>query len=181
MLSGQKKFNEYRFNLTFYSLSLFLSALNYVQVVRRTWGKEGLFQNGVSIRTVFLLGVPRNRTALPLWDRLLTYESETFQDILLWDFEDTFFNLTLKETHFLKWVNSSCPHVKSVCMKLNQQLIWFLASCDSCLTRFLSRSLAQVHLQGRCRCVRQRGEHTRDATRSEARRGSVCWGYYYPR
>nr|XP_046251076.1 UDP-GlcNAc:betaGal beta-1,3-N-acetylglucosaminyltransferase 9 [Scatophagus argus]XP_046251077.1 UDP-GlcNAc:betaGal beta-1,3-N-acetylglucosaminyltransferase 9 [Scatophagus argus] len=84
------------------------------QVVRRTWGKEGLFRNGVSIRTVFLLGVPRNRTALPLWDRLLTYESQTFRDILLWDFEDTFFNLTLKETHFLKWVNNSCPHVKFI-------------------------------------------------------------------
>ncbi|XP_028263391.1 UDP-GlcNAc:betaGal beta-1,3-N-acetylglucosaminyltransferase 9 isoform X2 [Parambassis ranga] len=84
------------------------------QVVRRTWGKEGHFQNGVSIRTVFLLGVPRNRTALPLWDRLLAYESQTFRDILLWDFEDTFFNLTLKETHFLKWVNSSCPHVKFI-------------------------------------------------------------------
>ncbi|XP_071361900.1 UDP-GlcNAc:betaGal beta-1,3-N-acetylglucosaminyltransferase 9 [Trachinotus anak] len=84
------------------------------QVVRRTWGKEGRFQNGVSIRTVFLLGVPRNRTALPLWDRLLAYESQTFRDILLWDFEDTFFNLTLKETHFLKWVNSSCPHVKFI-------------------------------------------------------------------
>ncbi|XP_045893259.1 UDP-GlcNAc:betaGal beta-1,3-N-acetylglucosaminyltransferase 9 isoform X2 [Micropterus dolomieu] len=84
------------------------------QVVRRTWGKEGLFQNGVSIRTVFLLGVPRNRTALPLWDRLLTYESQTFRDILLWDFDDTFFNLTLKETHFLKWVNSTCPHVKFI-------------------------------------------------------------------
>ncbi|XP_041652268.1 UDP-GlcNAc:betaGal beta-1,3-N-acetylglucosaminyltransferase 9 isoform X1 [Cheilinus undulatus] len=84
------------------------------QVVRRTWGKEGIFQNGVSIRTVFLLGVPRNRTALPLWDRLLTYESQTFRDILLWDFDDTFFNLTLKETHFLKWINSSCPHVKFI-------------------------------------------------------------------
>nr|XP_019957732.1 PREDICTED: UDP-GlcNAc:betaGal beta-1,3-N-acetylglucosaminyltransferase 9 [Paralichthys olivaceus] len=84
------------------------------QVVRRTWGKEGLFPNDVTIRTVFLLGVPRNRTALPLWDRLLSYESQTFRDILLWDFEDTFFNLTLKETHFLKWVNSSCPQVKFI-------------------------------------------------------------------
>ncbi|KAM9854721.1 UDP-GlcNAc:betaGal beta-1,3-N-acetylglucosaminyltransferase 9 [Aulostomus maculatus] len=84
------------------------------QVVRRTWGKEGRFQNGVTIRTVFLLGIPRNRTALPLWDRLLTYESQTFRDILLWDFEDTFFNLTLKETHFLEWVNSSCPDVKFI-------------------------------------------------------------------
>ncbi|KAM7396189.1 hypothetical protein PAMP_019247 [Pampus punctatissimus] len=84
------------------------------QVVRRTWGKEGRFQKGVSIRTVFLLGVPRNQTALPLWDRLLAYESQTYRDILLWDFKDTFFNLTLKETHFLEWVNSSCPHVKFI-------------------------------------------------------------------
>lgn len=68
----------------------------------------------MSIRTVFLLGVPKNRTALPLWDQLLSYESQTYKDVLLWDFEDTFFNLTLKETHFLNWINSSCPRVKSV-------------------------------------------------------------------
>ncbi|XP_077453581.1 UDP-GlcNAc:betaGal beta-1,3-N-acetylglucosaminyltransferase 9 [Stigmatopora argus] len=79
------------------------------QVVRRTWGKENR-----STRTVFLLGVPKNRTALPLWNQLLSYESQTFEDILLWDFEDTFFNLTLKETHFLEWINHTCPHVKFI-------------------------------------------------------------------
>lgn len=84
------------------------------QVVRRTWGKEGSFGSGVFIRTVFLLGIPRNQSALPLWDKLLEYESQTFKDILLWDFEDTFFNLTLKETHFLTWVNSTCPHISFI-------------------------------------------------------------------
>ncbi|XP_012674197.1 UDP-GlcNAc:betaGal beta-1,3-N-acetylglucosaminyltransferase 9 [Clupea harengus] len=84
------------------------------QVVRRTWGREGVIQEGIDIKTVFLLGVPRNRTSLPLWDRLLAYESATFSDILLWDFEDTFFNLTLKETHFLQWVNSSCAGIKFI-------------------------------------------------------------------
>ncbi|XP_030646664.1 UDP-GlcNAc:betaGal beta-1,3-N-acetylglucosaminyltransferase 9 [Chanos chanos] len=84
------------------------------QVVRRTWGREGTFQNGVSVKTVFLLGVPQNRSALPLWDKLMAYESQTFRDILLWDFEDTFFNLTLKETHFLQWVNTSCSKVKFI-------------------------------------------------------------------
>ncbi|XP_048112807.1 UDP-GlcNAc:betaGal beta-1,3-N-acetylglucosaminyltransferase 9 [Alosa alosa] len=84
------------------------------QVVRRTWGQEGVLQEGVNIKTVFLLGVPRNRSSLPLWDRLLAYESDTFRDILLWDFEDTFFNLTLKETHFLQWVNQSCAGVKFI-------------------------------------------------------------------
>ncbi|XP_046890219.1 UDP-GlcNAc:betaGal beta-1,3-N-acetylglucosaminyltransferase 9 [Hypomesus transpacificus] len=84
------------------------------QVVRRTWGQEGLLGDGVTVRTVFLLGVPRNQSALPLWDRLLAYESQTFRDILLWDFQDTFFNLTLKETHFLQWVNTSCPGVRFI-------------------------------------------------------------------
>lgn len=76
-----------------------------------------MFQPGRSVRTVFLLGIPRNRSSLPWWDRLLAYESQAYQDILLWDFEDTFFNLTLKETHFLEWVNSSCPQVKLVWIK----------------------------------------------------------------
>ncbi|XP_029552166.1 UDP-GlcNAc:betaGal beta-1,3-N-acetylglucosaminyltransferase 9-like [Salmo trutta] len=84
------------------------------QVVRHTWGREGVFQDGQTVKTVFLLGVPRNKTALPLWDRLLAYESHTFGDILLWDFDDTFFNLTLKETHFLQWVNDSCSNVQFI-------------------------------------------------------------------
>lgn len=84
------------------------------QVVRQTWGREGVAQKGMNIATVFLLGVPQNVTALPMWDRLLAYESHVFKDILLWDFEDTFFNLTLKETHFLRWVNSSCSDVKFI-------------------------------------------------------------------
>ncbi|XP_051953111.1 UDP-GlcNAc:betaGal beta-1,3-N-acetylglucosaminyltransferase 9-like [Xyrauchen texanus] len=84
------------------------------QVVRRTWGQEGVFQKGVNVRRVFLLGVPQNQTALPLWDKLLAYESQTYHDILLWDFEDTFFNLTLKEIHFLQWVNVSCSKAKFI-------------------------------------------------------------------
>lgn len=120
-------------------------------MVRRTWGKEGHFQNGVSIRTVFLLGVPKNQSALPLWDRLLAYESQTYRDILLWDFEDTFFNLTLKETHFLTWVNSSCPHVKSVSMKLNNSYLRVSMLC--CLfffnllsSRFIFKGDADVYV-----------------------------------
>ncbi|XP_028813501.1 UDP-GlcNAc:betaGal beta-1,3-N-acetylglucosaminyltransferase 9 [Denticeps clupeoides] len=84
------------------------------QVVRRTWGQEGMLRHGISVKTVFLLGLPKNQTVLPLWDKLLAYESQNFRDILLWDFEDTFFNLTLKETHFLQWVNASCSRVKFI-------------------------------------------------------------------
>lgn len=83
------------------------------QIVRQTWGREGVAKSG-SIMTVFLLGVPPNVTNHPHWDTLLAYEGSIFKDILLWDFKDTFFNLTLKETHFLQWVNTSCNEAKFI-------------------------------------------------------------------
>ncbi|XP_043937770.1 UDP-GlcNAc:betaGal beta-1,3-N-acetylglucosaminyltransferase 9 [Protopterus annectens] len=83
------------------------------EVVRKTWGKEGQI-NGLEVRCIFLLAVPKNQTALPLWRDLAHYESETYGDILLWEFLDTFFNLTLKEIHFLKWAHEFCSNVKFI-------------------------------------------------------------------
>ncbi|XP_034784213.2 UDP-GlcNAc:betaGal beta-1,3-N-acetylglucosaminyltransferase 9 [Acipenser ruthenus] len=83
------------------------------EVVRKTWGAEGLL-NGVKIKMVFLLGVPKNQTVFPEWELLLRYESRAHRDILLWDFQDTFFNLTLKEINFLKWLDVFCPSVKFI-------------------------------------------------------------------
>ncbi|OXB67898.1 UNVERIFIED_CONTAM: hypothetical protein H355_003767 [Colinus virginianus] len=37
-----------------------------------------------------------------------------YRDILLWDFMDTFFNLTLKEIHFLNWAAEFCHNVKFI-------------------------------------------------------------------
>ncbi|KAM8945937.1 UDP-GlcNAc:betaGal beta-1,3-N-acetylglucosaminyltransferase 9 [Pelodytes ibericus] len=81
--------------------------------VRKTWGKEGLV-NGVRVRRVFLLGIPKNKTAVSLWESLLQQESHYYKDILLWDFLDTFFNLTLKEIHFLSWAETFCENVKFI-------------------------------------------------------------------
>ncbi|XP_012598042.2 UDP-GlcNAc:betaGal beta-1,3-N-acetylglucosaminyltransferase 9 [Microcebus murinus] len=90
------------------------------QAVRQTWGAEGRVQ-GALVRRVFLLGVPRGagtdetdtvgvgtRTH---WRDLLHAESRAYADILLWAFDDTFFNLTLKEIHFLAWTSAFCPDV----------------------------------------------------------------------
>uniref|UniRef100_A0A8C3RZN6 Hexosyltransferase n=1 Tax=Chelydra serpentina TaxID=8475 RepID=A0A8C3RZN6_CHESE len=83
------------------------------EIVRKTWGREGLV-NGVQIQRVFLLGIPKNKTALATWEILVHQESLMYQDILLWDFLDTFFNLTLKEIHFLNWADEFCSSVKFI-------------------------------------------------------------------
>ncbi|XP_074258056.1 UDP-GlcNAc:betaGal beta-1,3-N-acetylglucosaminyltransferase 9 [Saimiri boliviensis] len=94
------------------------------QAVRQTWGAEGRV-HGALVRRVFLLGVPRSvgsdRTdsgevggARTHWSALLQAESLAYADILLWAFDDTFFNLTLKEIHFLAWASAFCPNVRFV-------------------------------------------------------------------
>ncbi|TFJ99535.1 histone H2B.1-like [Platysternon megacephalum] len=83
------------------------------EIVRKTWGREGLV-NGVQVQRVFLLGIPKNKTALATWEILVHQESLMYQDILLWDFLDTFFNLTLKEIHFLNWADEFCSNVKFI-------------------------------------------------------------------
>ncbi|KAM7147032.1 UDP-GlcNAc:betaGal beta-1,3-N-acetylglucosaminyltransferase 9 isoform 1-T2 [Macrochelys suwanniensis] len=83
------------------------------EIVRKTWGREGLV-NGVQVQRVFLLGIPQNKTALATWEILVHQESLMYQDILLWDFLDTFFNLTLKEIHFLNWADEFCSSVKFI-------------------------------------------------------------------
>lgn len=93
------------------------------QAVRQTWGAEGRVQ-GALVRRVFLLGVPRGAGTdgadaegagtQTHWSALLRAESRAYADILLWAFDDTFFNLTLKEIHFLAWASAYCPDVRFV-------------------------------------------------------------------
>lgn len=80
------------------------------EVIRKTWGKEQVV-DGKRVKTLFLLGKPSNEAERANHQKLLEYEDYIYGDILQWDFLDTFFNLTLKETHFLKWFNTYCPHV----------------------------------------------------------------------
>ncbi|KAE8608243.1 hypothetical protein XENTR_v10011437 [Xenopus tropicalis] len=81
--------------------------------VRKTWGREGMI-SGVRVQRVFLLGTPKNKTAVSMWESLMHQESHYYKDILLWDFVDTFFNLTLKEIHFLSWAEEFCGNVKFI-------------------------------------------------------------------
>lgn len=83
------------------------------EVIRKTWGKEQVI-DGKRIKTLFLLGKPSNEAERANHQKLVEYEDYIYRDILQWDFLDSFFNLTLKETHFLKWFNTYCPGARYI-------------------------------------------------------------------
>lgn len=83
------------------------------EAIRKTWGKEQVV-DGKRIRTLFLLGRSANQEEKLHHQKLVEFENQIYGDILQWDFEDTFFNLTLKETHFLKWFHAYCPSVRYI-------------------------------------------------------------------
>nr|XP_023675708.1 UDP-GlcNAc:betaGal beta-1,3-N-acetylglucosaminyltransferase 7-like [Paramormyrops kingsleyae] len=80
------------------------------EVIRKTWGREQEI-DGKKIKTVFLLGTSSNEAEKANHQKLLEYENYIYGDILQWDFMDSFFNLTLKEIHFLKWFSMYCTKV----------------------------------------------------------------------
>nr|XP_015826214.2 UDP-GlcNAc:betaGal beta-1,3-N-acetylglucosaminyltransferase 7 [Nothobranchius furzeri] len=82
-------------------------------VIRKTWGKEQEV-HGKRVKTLFLLGTPSSEAERANHQKLVEYEDYIYGDILQWDFLDSFFNLTLKETHFLKWFHTYCSGVRYV-------------------------------------------------------------------
>ncbi|KAG8441348.1 hypothetical protein GDO86_006906 [Hymenochirus boettgeri] len=91
--------------------------------VRKTWANESLIP-GISIKRVFLLGIPSNNETQVAVEQ----ESSVFHDIVQQDFMDTYHNLTLKTLMGLEWVSRFCPQAKYV-MKIDTDMFfnpWFL-------------------------------------------------------
>lgn len=80
------------------------------QAVRKTWGQEGLFQKGLRVHMVFLLG----RSSQGDLDPLLSFESQYFGDLLQWDIQESLLNLTHKVNAFFEWTLNHCPQVSFV-------------------------------------------------------------------
>ncbi|KAF4529980.1 hypothetical protein B566_EDAN015749, partial [Ephemera danica] len=73
------------------------------QAIRETWGKEDAFAPDIISRTVFLMG---------LGDVSVKEEIEKHQDIVVGDFQDTYFTLTFKACMALKWAQNQCYNSK---------------------------------------------------------------------
>ncbi|XP_013414865.1 UDP-GalNAc:beta-1,3-N-acetylgalactosaminyltransferase 1 [Lingula anatina] len=76
-------------------------------VIRKSWGGK---YDGLDVRTYFIFG--RQKTAL--WDEDLRLESEKYQDIIQYDFKDTYENLIYKSLSMLRWSNEHCKNADFV-------------------------------------------------------------------
>ncbi|RXM91029.1 N-acetyllactosaminide beta-1,3-N-acetylglucosaminyltransferase 2 [Acipenser ruthenus] len=84
------------------------------QAIRESWGRAGRIGNA-TVKRVFLLGRQDPDSGhFPDLTGLLELERRRHGDLLLWDFKDTFFNLTLKDVLFLKWLGRRCPGARYV-------------------------------------------------------------------
>lgn len=83
------------------------------QAIRISWGYSGLMKGkagkGGLVRRVFLLGKTDEEVS-----ESIKKESEMYGDIIMWDFRDTFFNLTLKDILFWNWFSKHCQDARFV-------------------------------------------------------------------
>ncbi|XP_043939459.1 beta-1,3-galactosyltransferase 4 [Protopterus annectens] len=86
------------------------------EVIRRTWAsvkRVGKYP----VLTLFALGVPSNPDVL----KALEKESKQYKDILLGNFVDTYYNLTLKTLMIMQWYITFCPHA-SFLLKVDEDV-----------------------------------------------------------
>ncbi|XP_071380564.1 N-acetyllactosaminide beta-1,3-N-acetylglucosaminyltransferase 3-like isoform X1 [Centroberyx affinis] len=81
------------------------------EVLRKTWANERL-HNGMWIRRIFISGTAGAGFEKQKLNKLLELEHREHNDILQWDFHDTFYNLTLKQILFLEWMERNCPQAR---------------------------------------------------------------------
>ncbi|KAK9519468.1 hypothetical protein VZT92_022196 [Zoarces viviparus] len=89
------------------------SPVNYDrrEVLRKTWAKERL-HNGVWIRRIFISGTMDTGFEKERLNKLLELEQREYNDILQWDFDERFYNLTMKQILFLEWMERNCPNAR---------------------------------------------------------------------
>ncbi|XP_071198228.1 beta-1,3-galactosyltransferase 2-like [Salvelinus alpinus] len=87
--------------------------------IRKTWGKESLVL-GRAVRLFFLLGLPSGAESERMQEEVLL-ENQLYHDMLQSDFQDSYFNLTIKTMVMLEWLASRCPGA-SFAMKIDSDM-----------------------------------------------------------
>ncbi|KAJ3611700.1 hypothetical protein NHX12_021714 [Muraenolepis orangiensis] len=80
-------------------------------ILRETWAKERQHK-GLWIRRVFISGTTGADLEKRRMNKLLEVEHRQHGDVLQWDFQESFINLTLKQVLFLEWLDDRCPRVR---------------------------------------------------------------------
>uniref|UniRef100_A0A8C6UPD5 Hexosyltransferase n=1 Tax=Neogobius melanostomus TaxID=47308 RepID=A0A8C6UPD5_9GOBI len=81
------------------------------EVLRKTWARERQ-HNGLWIRRIFISGTAGSGVEKMRLNKHLQVEQKLYNDILQWDFADSFWNLTLKQILFLEWMERNCPNTR---------------------------------------------------------------------
>ncbi|XP_047207310.1 N-acetyllactosaminide beta-1,3-N-acetylglucosaminyltransferase 3-like [Girardinichthys multiradiatus] len=81
------------------------------EVLRKTWAKERSYK-GKMIRRIFIIGTNGTGLEKERLNNLVTLEHKHYNDILQWDFKDSFYNLTLKQILFLEWMGRYCSQAR---------------------------------------------------------------------
>ncbi|KAM6962792.1 beta-1,3-galactosyltransferase 2 [Aplochiton taeniatus] len=79
--------------------------------IRQTWGNESVAQ-GLGFVRLFLLGLGRSSDRYP--QSSIEEESRVYHDVIQQDYQDTYYNLTIKTLMGMSWVASHCPHARYV-------------------------------------------------------------------
>lgn len=74
------------------------------EAIRNTWGFERRFSD-VEIRTVFVVGNSKRHDI----QKLIDVEAQNYEDVVQADFEDSYFNNTIKTMMGFKWAVENCP------------------------------------------------------------------------
>lgn len=79
------------------------------EVLRKTWAAERKL-DGAHVRRLFISGTTAEGFEKLRLNKLLRLEQQEYGDIVQWDFEDTHYNLTLKQVLLMDWLRDNCPH-----------------------------------------------------------------------
>lgn len=105
------------------------------EVLRKTWARERNL-GGEHIRRVFITGTAAGGFEKLRLNNLLKLEQREHDDIVQWDFEDTHYNLTLKQVLLMEWLEKNCPHVSFLfngdddVLALTENIVEYLQSLE---------------------------------------------------